>query len=221
MLSFAEELLLLALDDKKGKILDMPAMSLEYGLGGAILMELALKSRIDTDLQHCILLDSSQTGDEILDKVLEMLKKYAATKNAEFWIKKITCEFSNLQEVFLERLIKKRILKKEEHKILWVFSTRRYPVINDKEEREVKTRIREIILNDEKPDPRDVVLISLVNSCNLTAEIFSQKELEFARKRINKISKMDLIARAVSKALIEIQKIIMDTIASESLRPTP
>jgi len=50
MLTFAEELLLLALDDEKGVLVQMPIMSFEYGLIGAILMELALMNKIDTDL---------------------------------------------------------------------------------------------------------------------------------------------------------------------------
>ena len=52
MLTFAEELLLLALDDEKGVLVQMPIMSFEYGLVGAILMELALMNKIDTDLKN-------------------------------------------------------------------------------------------------------------------------------------------------------------------------
>ncbi|MDY6915534.1 MAG: GPP34 family phosphoprotein, partial [Candidatus Cloacimonadota bacterium] len=57
MVTFAEELLLLALDDEEGKFYSMPFMTFEYALVGAILMELAIKNRIDTDLRHLILVD--------------------------------------------------------------------------------------------------------------------------------------------------------------------
>jgi|GEM_PF-4255314 len=46
MLNLAEELLLLALQDEKGTVLASAAGSLSYGLAGALLMELALRSRL-------------------------------------------------------------------------------------------------------------------------------------------------------------------------------
>ena len=49
MLSFAEEIMLLLLDDKSGRFVDSRSVSLEYALGGAVLMDLALEGRIDTD----------------------------------------------------------------------------------------------------------------------------------------------------------------------------
>jgi len=88
-------------------------------------------------------------------------------------------------------------LKEVEKKILWVFSKRRYPVVDNNEEKEVKTRIRDTILSDEIPDPRDIVLISLVRTCGLMDEIFSPEEIEIANSRIAQIAKMDLIGQAV------------------------
>lgn len=221
MITFAEELLLLALDDKKGTFIEMPTMSLEYGLVGAILMELALLNKIDTDMEHLLLIDGSPTGDLIFDKVLDIIKQESQNQKPIFWVKKIANELTSLQTVLLDRLISKGILKKEKHKILWVFNKRCYPVINNTEEKEVKTRIHELIINKDIPDPRDVVLISLVDSCNLAKEIFSKDELEKAEHRIKLIAKMDIIGQAVAKALVEIQKIITDAVASVSLRPIP
>jgi len=42
-----EELLLLALDDEKGKIIFSSSSALPYGLRGALLLELALVKKID------------------------------------------------------------------------------------------------------------------------------------------------------------------------------
>ena len=43
MLRFAEEIMLLLLDDGGGKFTDLPALSVEYALAGAVLMDLALE----------------------------------------------------------------------------------------------------------------------------------------------------------------------------------
>ena len=47
MLNLMEELLLLALDDEKGKIIFSSSSALPYGLRGALLFELALVKKID------------------------------------------------------------------------------------------------------------------------------------------------------------------------------
>jgi len=47
MLNLMEELLLLALDDEKGKIIFSSSSALPYGLRGALLLELALVKKID------------------------------------------------------------------------------------------------------------------------------------------------------------------------------
>lgn len=217
MLSFAEELILIALDDEKGKTISMPTMSLEYGLAGALLMELALNNKIDTDLTHLMLIDSTPTGDVLLDKILGIIGKSDAQKDAKYWIKEIVANIENIKEILIEKLVEKRVLKIEEHKILWFFHTRRYPVINNKEEKEVKKRIREIILNDLIPDPKDVVIVCLIDACDLVGEVFSKEERGIALERINQISKMDLIGQAVSKAVNEFQRMITSAIASVSI----
>ncbi len=50
MISFAEEIFLLALDDKQGIIKPLPVSALDYALAGALLMDLALQDGRDTDL---------------------------------------------------------------------------------------------------------------------------------------------------------------------------
>ncbi|MFM8653319.1 MAG: GPP34 family phosphoprotein, partial [Verrucomicrobiota bacterium] len=55
MLTFGEEIVLLALDDKKGKFVDLPPLALDQALAGAALLELAFQNRIDTDLAHLML----------------------------------------------------------------------------------------------------------------------------------------------------------------------
>lgn len=66
MLGFVEEIVLLQLDDTQGRFVDLPLSAAEIVLGGAALMELALANRIDTDIDHLVVVDRTPTGDEIL-----------------------------------------------------------------------------------------------------------------------------------------------------------
>ena len=69
MLRFAEEIILLLLDDD-GRFARLPSWSLHYALAGGVLMDLALENRIDTDLEKLILVDSTPVGDSLLDPTL-------------------------------------------------------------------------------------------------------------------------------------------------------
>jgi len=214
MISFAEELLLLALDDEKGKFYSIPFMTLEYALAGAILMELAIQNKIDTDLKHLMLVADEPTGDELFDKVLAIISKEPKTLNAKFWIREISKAIPNLREILLQRLIEKGIITRSEHKILWVFCKRCYPKLDDREIKEVRTRIREIVLSDIIPSPRDIALITLLDTCNLIDKIFTTSELEKAEKRIEQIAKMDLIGQALSQAVSDVYKMVNLAVAS-------
>ena len=57
----AEEFLLL-LRDEDGALSRAPEWLVRHALGGAVLMDLALENRIDTDAQHLFLIDSTPVG---------------------------------------------------------------------------------------------------------------------------------------------------------------
>jgi len=77
----------------------------------------------------------------------------------------------------------------------------------------VRNRIRHIVLSDEIPEPRDIVIISLIKSCGLVDQIFSSQEIKKASERIYQISKMDLIGQSVSKAINELQAMINSAVS--------
>jgi len=214
MISFAEELLLLTLDDERGCFCNASSITIDFALAGAVLMELAVKDKIDTDLQNLLLIDKSETGDEVLDTVLSIIAESDEPRNPIFWIREIKNRCINLREVIIERLISKQILRKEEEKFLWVFKHRRYPIINNMEKMEVKTRIREIVLHDLLPEPNDIVLASLISACNLTPSIFTPAELEKAMSRISEIAQMDLISQALSQAINQFMEMITYAVAT-------
>ena len=70
MLSFAEEIVLLLLDDASGEFAPLPQSVFGIVVAGAALMDLALRNRIDTDLEKLVVVDPTPTGDDILDDAL-------------------------------------------------------------------------------------------------------------------------------------------------------
>ena len=204
MLRFVEEITLLMLHDDDGKFANVPSWSLNYALAGGVLMDLAMENRIDTDLEHLILLDATPTGDGLLDPTLAQIAE-GEKHDARYWVEQTAERAESIQQEALSRLIAKGILERQEGRFLWVFRSRRYPMIDGKAEREVKLRIMEVLFSDQIPDPRDVVIICLADACGLFKELLSRRELEQATPRIEQVRKLDLIGQAMSQAIRDIE----------------
>jgi len=204
MLCFAEEIFLLALDDREGSLKPLPVSALEYALPGALLIELAFLDKIDIDLKSLQAVDRSPTGSALLDDVLRQIEAKPEPQPTSYWLSFFADQARQIQERVLAQLVAKGILKIEDKKILWVFKTRRYPVMDNREIKEVKTRLRELIMGDDIPDPREAVLVSLADACHLLDDLFSDEEYERLQPRIKALAKLDLIGQEVAKSIREI-----------------
>lgn len=201
MLTFAEEIMLLLLDDDAGTIEPVEPSVLRMLLSGAVLMDLALQGRIDTDLEKLFVVDATPTGDDLLDPALAQINASQESHDAQYWVVTLSEHGNDLEAKALERLVGRGILKVVDKKFLWVFGVRRYPAIDNREEREVKHRILDVLLSDTIPDPRDIALICLADSGGVFNIILRKRELERAADRIEQVRKLDLIGQAMSEAI--------------------
>ena len=204
MLRFAEEIILLLLDDEDGSFAHVPRLALNYALAGGVLMDLAMENRIDTDVQKLTLIDGTPTGDSLLDPTLADVQA-VEERDLSFWVERTAHSGDTIREEALSRLVSTGILEERDESFLWVFKSRRYPAVQGEVEREVKLRIMEVLFSDEIPDPRDVMLICLAEACGILARLVSREELDRASKRIEQVRKLDLIGQAMSQAITDIE----------------
>ena len=219
MLRFAEEVILLLLNDDDGKFASVPNWSLDYALAGSVLMDLALENRIDTDLQKLVVVDSTPVGDSLLDQTLADIAAGVSAgeeRDTGFWVKHAANRADAIREEALSRLVTAGILERRDDRFLWVFQSRRYPAIDGEAEREVKLRIMGVLFSNEIPDPRDVVIICLAEACGIFRGLLSKRELDAATARIEQVRKLDLIGQAVSQAIRDIE---LSVAAATSVSP--
>lgn len=213
MLTFAEEIMLLILDDD-GSFLPTRGGAMEYILAGAVLMDLAFANRIDTDLEHLTCLDTTPTGNPILDQALAHIADSIQPKDTRGWIETLAGQdTTEIRQQALTSLIERGILESQDKKFLWVFRARRYPTIDGRVEREVRLRISDVLLSDDIPDPRDVAMICLVDAAGFLRDIFTAGELERATPRVEQLRKMDLIGHEVGSVIAEIERSVMMAMA--------
>lgn len=206
VLRFAEELLLLLVDKKSGQLAPVPERSIRCALAGAVLMDLALEDRIDTDLQRLFVVDPSPVNDDLLDPALALIAGGDLRETA-YWVERLAepSIAEKTRERSLDRLVERGILRRDPGGILSlarvVARARRYPAIAGDAGREVELRIMGTLFNNEVPAPRDGMLISLVHACGFFKRLLSRAELADVGERIDLISRLDLIGRAVFEAV--------------------
>ena len=204
MLRFAEEIILLLLNDDDGRFARVPSWSLNYALAGGVLMDLALENRIDTDLEKLVLVDATPVGDSLLDHTLADIESEEG-QDARYWVERTAGRADLIREEALARLVSRGILESQDDRFLWVFRSRRYPSVDGTAEREVKLRILEVLFSDQIPSPRDVVIICLADACGIFRILLSRQELSNASARIEQVRKLDLIGQAMTQAIQDIE----------------
>ena len=213
VLRFVEEMILLLLSDEGGTFSQVPSRSLRYATAGSVLMDLAMENRIDTDLQHVILLDATPVGSRLLDPTLADIAA-AEQKDTHFWVEHTAARADTIRAEALAGLVAQGILGRVEDRRMWVFRTTRYPDIEGEARVAVKRRIRGVLLSDDIPDPRDIMLISIAHACRVVAGLFSASESGRAVHRIAQLRRMDLISNAMSRSIDHVEYAITESLAT-------
>ena len=211
MLRFAEEILLLLHNEERGDFAPgLAPQSLNIALAGAVLMDLALEDRIDTDLEHLFLVDATPLDDDLLDPTLTDIARDTDTRDTSYWVTQTAKRGEEIRDKALARLINRGILEFEPEGIFilsrLVSRSRRYPTIDGQPVEEVQLRIMRVLFTDEIPDPRDIVIICLADACDVFKNILSPSELSEIQERIELIRKMDLIGQSVTKAIQKLDR---------------
>ncbi len=203
-LSLTEELILMLLNEQNGYFHQVPGWELNCAVIGGVLADLSLQSRIDTDMVSLHLVDSTKTGNPALDPILKRIANESVQRNAQFWIERLAVQAESVIDLTLDRLVDLKILEHHEGEF-WTLAPTKWhaDLYGDTKEdtagQFIKTRISEVIFTDTIPDPRDVIIICLVNTCDVFRFIFELDEA--AEERIKFICGMDVIGRSISDAI--------------------
>ena len=220
----AEETILLLLNEKSGYLEHVGGWNMACAIAGSVLADLSLERRIDTDLESLTLLDAGKTGDELLDPVLAQIAAEEQHHNTQYWIETTAARSEWVIETVLNRLVENNILDYDTGGF-WslnrsVSRTGMFPPTGGVRQEETKARIFKVLLDEEIPEPREVLLISLVAACDAFRLILTEEEFDYARDRIRLICKMDFVAQSIGKAIEDSRQRPASTFISHS-KPIP
>ncbi len=203
-LSLAEKLILLVINEATGK-LDVPdRLALNVALGGAVLLDLSLRNRIDTDRNRLWVVDNTPTGNSALDTILAMIDKEDVDLSIQNWVYIAYKEATDVRNRILAGLVRKKIVRPEVKKFLWFFNFQRFRPQNAEIERETKRRIMDVLFDNKVPLAEDVALVALCDAANLFPALLSNRQLESSAPRIQQVARMELITQSVCAVIGEV-----------------
>ena len=192
LFSVLEDLILLMLNPESGYFYHVSGWDLNCAAIGAILAELSLLRYIDTDLEKLILLKNSATGDPILDSVLANLADSDEPRTTVYWIERLSADAEAYIDQTLQKLVDEGHLNHHDGEF-WT------PNFANDHMLTMKMSINKIFFEDSIPLPRESIIVSLVNTCDIWQFMYEMSDE--LQQRITLVSNLDLIGRSIAQAV--------------------
>jgi hypothetical protein len=194
-LTLAEELVLLATDER-GSVAGAASASLDNGIAGARLLELALAGRVALRDDAIAVIDERPTGEPLADEALATIGASSRARSAKHWVGKLAS--ATARRRVLERLDERGVLAPERSRVLGLVPRTRHVEADPAPERAIRARLLAAARGeDPAPDARTVALASLVRACNLVGSVFERAERKDAKRRLAELSAPDAVGPAV------------------------
>lgn len=196
----AEELLLLALDDETGR---NRLNSIDLGLAGAVLIELALLERVrvaergeSVKAGRLVMVPGPAPANPVLARGLDLVADRAGRKPEQV----LQPLGKGLREWLADALVDAGVLRREKHRVLGLFPTTRLPAQDTAHETAVREQVW-AALNGARPDPRTAAMIALLSALNAVTTVFDAPDKRAVRKRAKEIAEGQWAANAIRKAI--------------------
>lgn len=202
-ITLAEEIMLLSLDDESGSAKQRQAAG--WAVAGGILLELVLAGKVAVEGKHLELVDTTPTGDSLLDSRTALIGTWMRGRRKRRVTEWLTKDQSKAVAAALECLCERGVVVEEKHKALGVFPIRRYPEADAAVERELRDRLRVVVLEGAEPDTRTAGLIALIHSAKLHRLAFPDGHRKEIAARMEEVATGQWAAESVRSAIRDMQ----------------
>ena len=209
----AEEYLLLALDEKTGKM-RVGSDVLGPALGGALVAELALRERIGITPHEAgwskrgrvTITSMTPTDDPELDAALDKLSENEGKK-----VKDLLSEYSTkkrrlshgVRERLLDRLAASGALVKTEGTVLGFIPRTTWPAADPAGEEDIRRRLHAALVDGTTPTERTVTLVALLQVTGLLNKVVPTENKRALKAKAKELTSGDWAAKAVKDAIAE------------------
>jgi len=218
-LILAEQTLLIALDDAKGH--DTTKWAGDAGLAAALLLDLARLGLVEVDGDgKAVAIEGRAPDHEMLRDAHAAIAEAGKRRSAEGWVSRLPRELKPLRTRLARGLVERGVLAEEHRKLLGLVPTTRFPEADPGPERELRARLREVLVAGREPTEPEALLVGLLEPLELIANVVERDERHAARKRAKEVAEQGIAGSAVRDAVAAVQAAVMTSVVAASVTAT-
>jgi Golgi phosphoprotein 3 (GPP34) len=198
MVTLAEDLFLLVCDEESGR----PRISithLDFGLGGALLLDLNLAERVALVDDLVAVVNRASIGDPLLDLALATVAARDSEHEPEYWVRHLA---KGAREAVQRRLVAAGVLEVEDRHVLGVIRVHRTHQVDGRLEHELVDRLRNAVVLDRPASRETAALVSLALGVGLERHLFPRSDLRAVQRRMEEIAGDDWVGPAVRHTIM-------------------
>jgi hypothetical protein len=214
----AEELLLLVLDDEKGST--RGGVGYETGLAGALLLDLVEAELVRESEGGLVATGTGAPSPPLLSDAYAEIERSDRPRDARHWIGRLPKALKPLRARIAEGLVARGVLGEERHKTLGLFKSTRYPELDPGPERELRARLRAVLVEGAEPDAHTALLLGLLAPLDLVGRLVEREHRKAAKARAKAVAESGTVGTAVAQAQRAAQAAIVASITAATVAST-
>jgi hypothetical protein len=214
----AEELLLLVLDSERGRI--RGGWSYDGSLAGALLLDLAEAGRLVERDGALVTTGAGALATTVLTDAYTEIEGSERPRDAGHWIGRLPKALRPLRGRVAQSLVERGVLGEERHKTLGVFASTRYPQLDPGPERELRARLRAVLIDGAEPDGHTALLLGLLAPLELVGGLVPREQRKAAKARARELADRSVVGGAVADAQQAAQAAVTASIVAATVAST-
>ena len=184
VVTLAEDLHLLADDPATSRPL-VDAAHLDLGLGGALLLDLALRQRVALADEHVTVTQETPTGEPLLDSALATIARQGRPHGPDHWVRHLG---RGAHRAVQDRLVEIGVLQRDDHRILHVIPVHRAHETDGRLHHELIGHLRDAVVLGQPASPDTSALALLALAIGLDRHLFPRSDRRAIRSRLREIA---------------------------------
>lgn len=219
-LSIAEKFVIIAHHPEKGRFM-ISQMYIQYGIPGALLLDLTLDNRIDMKDSRLLLKSARGADKGITGDLATMISDTAVPKKTGYWIRKLARRYNKYLKEIIKDLEQKRLVRLEDRKFLGLIPYQKSYLIESYTRSNLIRQLKGSIMVTRDLSVENMALAGLIEACRMHRLLTTDRdELRTIRTQLKKTVKESPVTDAVGKTIREVQAAIMASVTAAIIAST-
>jgi len=215
-LSTSQEFLLLAHHPQKGRFL-ISDTNLNYGIIGALLLEMSQENRIVIEDGRLILKNIKESNNQAISEISTLISGSAKSARTRVWIVRLEKKSIRYKWIILKELEKKGVIRIEWRRLLGIIPYRKSYLTESLTREKLIQQLKNKILFHQEISHELVGIMGLIEACRMHRVITNDRdEVKVLRKELKKIMKESPIADLTNKIIREVESEIFAAVAAST-----